>query len=97
VAALASPLRLALRVTINVARKKRKQPVSLRRELILTCFFVYVIFNAALGAGVGSMVFALVKYGPAENQRREPLMARVSRLTDIEGEIKKARPDQATR
>lgn len=47
-AALALPFWLAVRVTINLAGKKRKQPVSIRRELILTCFFVYVIFVAAI-------------------------------------------------
>ncbi|MET0752882.1 MAG: hypothetical protein ABWZ66_05895 [Pyrinomonadaceae bacterium] len=46
--AIALPLWIAVRIWLNASRKKRNEPVSIKRELTLTVFFIYIIFVAAV-------------------------------------------------
>jgi glycopeptide antibiotics resistance protein len=48
VAVVSLPVWVAVRVAINVSRKRRGKRLSIGRELILTSFFVYVIIVAAI-------------------------------------------------
>lgn len=47
-AALMLPLWMATRFAIHVHRRRRGQPPSLSRELLLACFFLYLVFLAAV-------------------------------------------------
>jgi glycopeptide antibiotics resistance protein len=47
-AALMLPLWIATRSAVTVYRRRRGQPISLSRELLLTCLVLYLIFLAAV-------------------------------------------------
>lgn len=47
-AALMLPLWIALRSAVGVHRRKRGQPISLRRELVLACMVLYLVLLAAV-------------------------------------------------
>lgn len=42
------PFWIVIRILINVLRKNRNEQISIRREILLTIFFIYIIFVAAI-------------------------------------------------
>jgi glycopeptide antibiotics resistance protein len=46
--AITLPFWIAIRLAINISRRRRRQPTSIIREILLTSFFLYLVFLAAV-------------------------------------------------